>query len=965
MYARAILFLVLACHGLSGAEYSHRIWRTEDGLPQNRVQAIAQTREGYLWIGTSEGLARFDGVRFLTFDRSNTPAITDNSILCLESESDGSLWIGTEGGGLLHYAQGGFEAFGQHEGLTNNFIRAIHLDLHGTLWVGTDRGFFRYSKGRFERLDGTTEVPLASVMEIAEDGGGGVWVAMAGGLTTVRKGQLRKAICDHATGISASITVLLIREGLLASGCQVPQVSLPETPVTSLHKDGKGNLWAGTVGRGLLSINLRTGAKTEYKAASVLPIDSVFVLFEDQQHNLWAGAQDGLVQFSEAVVSTVSKTEGLPDEDVSTTYEDRRGKLWIITYSGQVYYMDGDRPVRYAMPEAFREMRFRNVFMDSHEDYWFGTANSGVVKITGNQAVNFSRKDGLRSNSIRAIFEDSRGTIWLATGSGLTDWDGSRFQNIYLEEGLSYPSARCLGEAANGDILAGTDMGLNRIHNGKVVRDSGFALLAKEKVWSLLVDGNSVWLGTRGGGLVLVRDGKATRFTTGEGLASDSIYQIVDDRAGRLWLSGPNGISAVRRSELDAQASGAKVSIHAVVFGSSDGMATSQMFGGVQPAGCRRSSGELWFPSVRGAVKVNPARLPERASGPAVVEGIWVAGKPLPLTREVDLAPRHGRLQIDFTACDLVAPQQLSFRYKMEGFDDSWNTATHTRSAFYSNLPAGRYRFRVIAENTGAATASITEASLAVYRRPAFHETGWFYGLIAISLSGMGWGAFWLYSRQSKMRFALLLNERTRLAREMHDTVIQGCIGVSTLLEAASRLLSKDTASAGELLMDARSQIRETVEEARQAVWDLRQPNLTPSPIPALFDLARKLGKEHGAQVSTAISGIERRLDPSTERTLLLVGREALRNSVLHGNPASISVRITYEETQARMEVRDDGKGFDSAALNSAPEGHFGIVGMRERVEQAGGSFTLHSRPGAGTTVIASFSAFPAKAHLL
>ena len=955
MKSGATLLLILVCHVLNGSEYSHRIWRTEDGLPQNRVQALAQTKEGYLWIGTSEGLARFDGVRFFTFDRTNTPAISDNSILCLESEADGSLWVGTEGGGLLHYANGAFEAFGQKEGLTNNFIRAIHLDRHSSLWVGSDRGFFRYANRRFERLDGTPEVPLASVMEIAEDGGGKIWAATAGGLTTVEGGKLKKIVCDHSTGISASLTVLLIREGLSTGGCGVAQVSLPAISITSLHKDRKGNLWAGTVGRGLISLDLRTGAKTEYTAPSVLPIDSVFVLFEDQQHSIWAGAQDGLVQFSEAVVSTVSRSDGLLDEDVSTTYEDRQGKLWIITYSGQIYYLDGDRPVRYPMPEDFREMRFRSVFMDRHEDYWFGTAGSGVVRISGRQAVNFSKKNGLRSNSIRDIFEDSRGTIWLATGSGLTNWDGKKFQNIYLEEGLSYPSARCLGEAANGDILAGTDMGLNRIHNGKAVKDPAFALLAKEKVWSLLVDGNSIWLGTRGGGLVLVRDGKANRFTTSDGLANDSIYQIVDDRAGRLWLSGPNGISAVRRSELDALASGAKAGLHAVVFGSSDGMSTSQMYGGVQPAGCRRASGEIWFPSVRGAVRVNPSRLPERASGPALVEGLWVAGKPIPVSREVDLPARPGRLQIDFTACDLVAPQQLSFRYKMEGFDDSWNTATHTRSAFYSNLPAGHYRFRVIAENTGAAGASTTEASLAIYRKPAFQETGWFYGMLVVLLSGLGWGGFWIYSRQSKMRFALLLNERTRLAREMHDTVIQGCIGVSTLLEAAARRLKTDPTGAGNLLTDARSQIRDTVEEARQAVWDLRQPNHTHSPVLALFDLARKLGGEHGAQVATAISGTERRLDPSTEHTLLLVGREALRNSVSHGNPTSISVRIAYEETEARMEVRDDGTGFDYDALNSSPEGHFGIVGMRERVEQAGGSFTLRSQPGQGTTVVACF----------
>jgi signal transduction histidine kinase len=563
-------------------------------------------------------------------------------------------------------------------------------------------------------------------------------------------------------------------------------------------------------------------------------------------------------------------------------------------------------------------------------------------------------KEGLRSNSIRQIFEDSKGAMWFATSSGISRWQDGAFTSYYLEQGLSYPSVRCLAETPAGDILAGTDAGLNRIHNGKIVDDAAFAPLKQEKIWSIYVDGKSLWLGTRGGGLLLLRDGRVTRFARQDGLVSNSIYQIVDDLSGRLWLSSPVGVFSLRRTELDAIADGKARQLHAVAYGSADGMATSQMYGGSQPAGCRRSSGELWFPSVRGAVKLDPARLPERRSGPVLIESISAADTPLPLSGEVSVPPGRGSLQIDFTACNLIAPQQVSFRYRLENFDSSWTVASRQRSAYYSSLPPGRYRFRVVAEDTGTGSASSSEASLAIYVRPAFFQTGWFYSLLgSLAIGGVCVG-MWLYARQTRSRFTLLLNERTRLAREMHDTVIQGCVGVSTLLEAAARFLRTDAAEAAHLLSHARSQVKETLEEARQAVWDLRHTSGNRSPIADLFDLARNLGKEFGVIVETESVGASDPADLLAERTLLLVGREALRNSVSHGSPARISVRIAFEPQCVRMEVRDDGVGFDAGAASLESQGHFGILGMRERVEQAGGAFAVSSQPGKGTVVAVS-----------
>ncbi|HVW87656.1 MAG TPA: two-component regulator propeller domain-containing protein [Bryobacteraceae bacterium] len=951
----AFALLLPALARPEAVEYSHRVWRTDDGLPQDRVQAITQTPDGYLWIGTSEGLARFDGVRFAVFDRSNTAAIADNSILSLQVARDGSLWVGTEGGGLLHYEKGVFRAFGQKEGLTNGFVRAIHLDRAGTLWAGTDHGFFRYASGRFTRLDGTPEIPFVSVYSIVEDRGGKMWLASAAGLLAVEGGSLRKITCDGARARSSGLTVAMLREGLLADACGAPDFALPEARISSLHRDTSGNLWIGTTGEGLISVPAGRAAMA-HRAPSFLPDNTILVLFEDRQHNIWAGAQDGLLRLSRTAVTTIAAAQGLSDDNVSTTYEDREGRLWIVTFSGQVYRLKGTTPERYSLPPPARDLRIRTVFEARNGDFWFGASGAGLVRLSHGKVARYTKKEGLRSDSVRQIFEDSRGAFWIATSSGLSRWDGAGFTNYYLEEGLSYPSVRCLAESPEGDVLVGTDAGLNRIRDGHIVNDPAFASLRQEKIWSLLVDGKDLWLGTRGGGLILIRRGKLTRFTTREGLVSNSIYQILDDRRGRLWMSSPTGVFSVRRDELNATAAGKPAPLHAVAYGTPDGMPTSQMYGGIQPAGCRRSSGELWFPSVLGAVMVDPGRQPERRPAPVLIESVSAGDVSLPISKEVVIPSGRSRLQIDFTACDLIAPQRVSFLYRLEGFDESWTRATRPRSAFYSNLPPGHYRFRVVADAGGVPGAS-SEASIAIYWKPAFYQTVWFYALLGALVICCAWGGMWIYARQTKARYSLLLSERTRLAREMHDTVIQGCVGVSTLLDAAARYQRSNLAEASSLLAQARMHLKATLEEARQAVWDLRHSSPDQSSIHHLFDLARKLGNDHGANVSTEIEGERLPLDPATGRALLLVGREALRNSVAHANPAKISVRVSFGNAGVQMEVRDDGHGFDVERASRESNGHFGIIGMRERVEQLGGAFSLRSQPGAGTIVTVALPA--------
>jgi ligand-binding sensor domain-containing protein/signal transduction histidine kinase len=942
--------------------YSHKVWRIEDGLPQNRIRTLAQTPDGYLWIGTSEGLARFDGLRFTVFDRSNTSALADDGILAERLTSDGALWIGTEGGGLVRYRGGEFRHFGPSEGLTNGFVRGIFEDSRKTLWIGTDRGFFRREGERFVRLDNTSEVPLATVASIVEDRTGRIWAASVTGLLTISDGRLvrSRAPCDTTRirflrpAANGDIwAVDAVGGGKLKDGCIADRI-LPNAAVRAVVDDREGNTWIGTEGHGLYRIS---GGVLSPFAGAVLPGNTVIAILEDTDGNVWVGCEDGLLRLSRSSVVNIGTAEGLQDSDVMSVFASRTGgntagELWIATLTGQLYSLSGGKLQRRHLSGPAADLPIRTVYQDLSGAFWFGSGSSAIVRVQGTSTRVFTKNDGLRNGSARQILDDGAGHIWFATASGASRWDGHSFRNYYLEDGITYPSTRCLLRDRRGDILIGTDAGLNRVHNGEVVRDGEFAALAHEAIWSLYEDSaGTLWLGTRGGGLLRFRNGAAARFDRNNGLMSNTVLAILEDKSERLWMSTSSGIVSASRRELDAAAERGQP-VHVTPYGTSDGMASSEMNGGLQPAAAQTASGELWFASVKGAVKITADSPARRTHFPVLIEKVVADARTFPVNGEVVIPPGHGRLQIDFTLCDLVSPQRVDFRYRLEGFDENWTPALHARSANYTNLAPGKYVFHVMAAEAGSA-ANVSEARLAFTLRPAFYQTSWFVLVLVLFGAAIVWGGFAFFARQTRTRYNLLLAERTRLAREMHDTVIQGCVGVSTLLEASAGFRPVDAGEAEKLVDQARLQAIRTLEEARDAVWNLRHAPPAESAVAVLFDLAREMGEEHHIEVDTRVEGhgaLERDLD----RTILLVGREALGNAIKHARPSRIGIRVSYSPFDVSLEVTDDGVGFEMRAASTEQSRHFGLIGMRERVEAVGGSFHISSRPGTGTKVTAT-----------
>lgn len=950
-------------------EFDRRIWQTQDGLPEDTIQAIAQTKDGYLWIGTREGLARFDGFQFVVFDRSNTPAFHDDRVLALCVTRNGALWIGTEGGGLIRYRNGSFKLFDSRQGLTNGFVRAIYQDRRMRLLVGTDHGLFRLKGGQFVRLDGHGGLPPISVHAIREDSLGRLWVG-GSGLFVLAHGTVKRIVLDQSAASDQIKSIFESRDGTIWVGTYAGLYRLKGGAIlhapfdrdveANICEDQDGNVWVGWVGGGLS--RFRNGSFRTYRAPAILPNNTVLSIFDDSEQDLWVGTEDGLLRISNTGVSVLENKDGLSlgnsstiYENVSTIYEAPDGSLWIA--DGHLYRILGWHLVPFQLPAPVRKVKVRTLFEDSRGILWIGTGGQGVVAIHHGIATQYTRRQGLINDFIRAFCEDRRGNLWIGTDGGVTRWDGKHFQNFSTSNGLAYPSVRAIVEDKAGNLWVGTDGGLSLIHNGSLVSDPALAPLRKDKIWTIHEDNDGgLWLGTRDDGLFRLKGGQLAHYTSRCGLPDDNIYQILQDLHGNLWFSGQPSIFKISLKNLDDNTVCKSGALLPVIYGSSETWQAGEVNGGVQPAGSSTPSGVLWFPTLKGAIRIEPDEVRGTYPPKVLIEQVIADGSDVPLSPQVWIRPGRGKLEIHYTAPNLHAPEQIRFKYRLEGFDREWTDASTRRIAYYTNLPPGNYRFRVMAYY-GDDPAEKAETDFPFTWEAHFYQSVWFYLLCALGIGTAGWAGFHNRMAQTKARYAAVLAERNRLAREMHDTVIQGCVGVSALLEAAASGQQPIPGMAEELINHARIQIRETLREAREAVWNLRHSSLEADSIaPAISHLAQQFAAESGVSIQTKINGTPFLPDPETKSNLLLVAREAIRNALAHASPKNVLIRMSFSRMNLRMEIKDDGCGFDPSASPQASKEHYGIVGMQERVEQLGGQILILSEPGKGTQVIVTIS---------
>jgi len=953
---RAVLpfLLLLTVSGVasvgSAPDYAKRLWQAQDGLPDEIVHAFAQTRDGYLWIGTQGGLLRFDGQRFVLYDRGNTPGLTESGVNCLLAARDGSLWIGTEGGGVVRYQNHSFHPYPTADGQSNSFVRTVFEDSKGTIWVGADQGLYRVAGKSLQRLNVVDEPPSLYVRAIAEDLDGRIWVGGTRLLqfkgTTVRDyplpgGPSRSLIQAMHTARNGTVWVGTL-SGLfrLENTGTLQRVPGIASTVRALAESFDGKLWIATAAGG--AFVYQSGAFSKMSAPEFLPSNTVFAIFEDSERDVWIGTQAGMLRLSQTPVSLI-RLPGAADAERAAVYGDRDGSVWAAFNS---LFQIQNGIVKHSNLAGVSDVRVRTVMRDAEGGLWIGTDGEGLLHVVGDRVEHMSTRNGLANDFVRVIVQSRDRSVWVGTDGGVSKVTSQGITGFGT--GLSYFCITALIEDHLGDIWIGTYRGLNHLHGGVYVQDSATEALKGEKLWSIHEDPElGLWFGTSNG-LYSFKSGKLSHFTEKQGLGSDIIYQILEDGNSNFWLSSPNGISRINRLELESAArSSSSKPIGLTVFATSQGLNSAEPYGGIQPAGFLGRRGDVWFASNKGLIHISPNENGPNQPLNLVIDKTSINGQEILANGPIILKPGITRVEISFATILLRSQEAVRYRSKLEGFDE-WSSPSDNHTASYTNLPPGKYRFRVQAFELNNPSA-VSETDLAIRQRPFFYRTWWFLMLCLSITAVVIFAIHRIRIRSVRDRYLGALEERNRVAREMHDTLIQGCTTVSTLLEACSLTDGPQTRG---LLDHARAQIRTIAYETRKAVWNLRHDQTAPQRFDNLLqDMAAKFRQDFKIPIDLSVKGRPIRLDHRVVHELLLVMREALHNAVRHSYATRILINLKYHRTQLSIQITDDGCGFDVDSVLKSDSLHYGLKGMAERIRRIHGDFDVQSSAGLGTSI--------------
>ncbi len=942
-------------------QYTRTVWTQEHGLPQDTVRAIAQTKDGYLWIGTDEGLAQFDGYDFVVFNKENG-ALPSNSVGALWAAKDGSLWIGTLGG-LTRYHNGKFTTFTKKDGLDDTSVNSITEDPSGAIWVVDGVYLNRFQNGKFANYSPRQGLPIQALRTVYCGRDGNIYAAGFGGV--VRQEGDRFVSVLGPVGDIVSSLLQDLHGNLWVGGSfgvltrspsgdlhhYTIEDGLPDNYVRAVWEDRDGNLWAGTDG-GLA--RLQNGRFVSSPLASSHERDWVRCIYEDTAGNLWVGMNSGLNRLRNDLFSMYGAAEGLPSDEPTTVYQDHRGRVWIGFHDrGLVQLVDG-KPARvYTQKDGLPSNEIFSIRENGDGDLLIA-ARGGPSRMHDGRFVNTVWNDPLNRRVAFDFLQDRSGKQWVATPAGVIELEGNR-SHIAIPGGLQVnddPVVLC--ETRDGSLWAGAyGAGLWRLNNGQLRLYTVADGLSSNQIRSLVegTDG-TLWIGTFGGGLDAMRDGRFFHVSARDGLLSDNVSHIEDDGQGSLWLSTTRGICRVRKQDIWDLVSGKIKEIQPVNYGVADGLRSAQCAPGYPTSrgGTRSSDGRLWFPTSRGLAVLDPNDRPAAVAAPVVhLLEVAVDGRPISVAAGAKLPTGSGRMQFRYTGIYLSAPERVRYAYRLEGLDGDWISSLARRVTNYNSLPHGRYRFTVRAAVPNGPSG---ETSFAFELLPHFYETAWFRYLCAALAAAGIWGLYNLRLRQIRQRFSLVLEERGRLAREIHDTLAQGFVGISSQLDAVALTLNGHVDVARKHLDLARKMVRHSLTEARRSVMDLRASALEGHDLPAaLSEAAPQWTAGSTVQIRVDVQGENRPLPEETEQHLLRIAQEAVTNAVKHARASHVSIHLEMASRELSLRVADNGRGFEQDEAFSEVGGHFGLLGMRERAERLGGELHLHSEPGRGTEV--------------
>jgi len=969
-------------------QYAHKTWKARDGFPRDAVQSIAQTRDGYLWLGTRSGLIRFDGVSHIE------PAVRLPSpvIYALTAGPDGSLWIGT-GKGLVQWKDGKSTEYRDFSGYT---VPNILVDHEGTIWVGASSATgrlcsIRELNVRCEGGDGSLgRGPISSYA----DNHGNLWLGLMTGLSRWKPGP---STFYETPGQELLVSSLLEnRSGALLVGTTAGLFRFTDghwesqSPadkkmgvVERLLRDKDGGLWIGT-NHGLLHVH--DGRTDVYARSDGLSGDDVLSLYEDVEGDIWVGTVDGVDQFRSFAIPTVSRAQGLlraPDSVLAAS----DGSIWVGADNGLNRLKDGSitnypvRPVfgRNTMhedgPAAGKAGRGTDdrtqagagsLAMDNQGRMWVAASD----KISWFENGRFVPVTDAPGGYVYTISSDQPGSLWISHTKALIHLLGSRITERIAWEKLGsadFASSLLVDPSPGGLWLGFFQGGVAHVEHDQLrARYGQRDGVGTGTVWSLYRDEHGgLWAATDGG-LSHLSNGHVKTLTTSDGLPCNTVLWIIQDDLQAFWLGTACGVLRVDQRDLEGWLIGTIRNVHPTVFDSSDGVRSSGTSALSTPSVTKSTDGRLWFKQLDGIGIIDPHHLvTNRLPPPVQIERLIGDREAYGGIPGLRLPPLVRDLQIGYTALSLVAPEKVQFRYRLEGHDRDWQSVGNRRQAFYTDLPPGHYRFRVIASNNSGVWNE-KGASLDFSIAPAFWQTLWFRALCAVAFAGLLWMLYLLRARQVAREFERTLDarvdERTQVARELHDTLLQSFNAVLLHFGMAARLVRSQPEAAQKLLDETIEQARRAVKEGREAVQGLRSSVTEREEFSeTLRTLTEELARDptHGGTVDARLSieGTPRTLRPLVRDEIYRIASEALRNAFRHAEASRIELELRYDDDCFELRVRDDGKGISSKFVAQEVPGHFGLQGMRERAERIGGKLTLWSAPGSGTEVVLSVPA--------
>jgi signal transduction histidine kinase/ligand-binding sensor domain-containing protein len=966
--AAAVLAVTLSAHAQSVGE----AWTTDQGLPQNVVRAIHQARDGYLWIVTMDGVARFDGVRFTIFDRSNTPGIETNRFTAIYEDSNGDLWLASEGG-VTRYHAGVFTTYSTRDGLPHPTVTGITGDAKGQVWVLSNGQVLRWDANRFVReptalvpftrsawdsdiffgLDRTTVYrfahgqrdrwPLPESLRgrtnerIAQERSGALWIGVDNdGLAIVEDGRVRQTytasrIAQHATPDTFD-TPHLVYVG--PDGRQWPMqvdhelhrlVTITEAGnprqlrFSVAYGDREGSLWLGTINQGLY--RLRERPVSVLSGAEGLAGENVYPILEDRRGAIWAGVWNaGVSRILDGKIRNFTPADGLPSQHPTALAEDRDGRLWVAGYArrnGGLATFGGDRFHPLTTQIVPDDTVITAIHFDAAGGMWLGTSH-GLVRHRAGESKVFTVRDGLAGDDLKVIVDDGHGGLWIGASGGVT-----RFRDRVLErwterDGLPSPNVRALYLDADGVL----------------------------------------WIGTYDGGLARLKDGRITRYTTTDGLFNTGVFQILPDDGGFFWIGCNRGIYRLSRRELTAFADGSTSDFTSLVLGTSDGLLNAEANGGYWPAGTRARDGRLWIPTQTGIAIVDPKNFgSSSAPVPAVIERVLVDQKPIDHENAVRIGPQPQNVEIQYTALSFVNSRHMRFRYRLEGLDEDWIEAGTRRTAYFTHVPPGSYTFSVVAA-TAQGVWSATPASISVVVVPPFWRGWWFITLtvlVAAGLITLGYQRRVASMERARMQqeafsrqlIALQEQERKRIAGELHDGLGQ------------SLIVMRNWAALGASQLPANAPGREELDEvartASRAIGEMREmaQNLAPYALErlglaeTLAEMIDSVQRSSGILFTRDLDPLDGLLSRDAEMSFYRVAQEAVNNILKHSGATGATIRLKRNGMAVRLTIEDNGRGFDASSLSSG----MGLSSMAERIRLFDGQYAVRSAEGRGTTI--------------